>query len=148
MSQNPNFPNWITANTILPMLVEKYCEVFIEGEYSDINIGFLNADAIYLVPPEDREKFDQIYSEFAAFIHKELDMPNMLEKFIGEPNSPICKAAIKHTINNALLAWEQRCGWSLKNLLLFKLLHSFPDEAAEHGGFPRLTLKIEPRIML
>ena len=123
MRQNPNFPNWVTADAVLPMLVEQYCRVVIEGDPNDVHIVFIDPEAIGLVPVEDRETFKQIYSEYMDYMCKEIGMHNILSRFLFTVNTQESRVRLKQEIERALQLWEQRCGCSWKNVLLFKRLH-------------------------
>jgi hypothetical protein len=133
-----NFPHWLTADIILPQLVERYCRLAIESNENDVNIGLLDPEIIWLVPPEDREKFQQIYIEFASLMMQLLEP--MLDRYIGTTNEPKNIHCLKADVENVLQSLKQHCGYTYKDILLMMLL----EGEEERKQIISMVLQLQP----
>lgn len=107
MQLNQQFPQWITANAIIRGQILPLFGVYVSFEDSQARIAFFPEDAVTWVPPEDVEKFMDIYNSFAAWAHGALSLGAALEPFLY---SAACTdqtaAAISETVRARIEAYE------------------------------------------
>ncbi len=68
------FPQWITADAILRDMIAPKLGGYFSSDGSNVICSLLPNDAIYLVPPEDRERFSEIVGDFSAWAAEALDL--------------------------------------------------------------------------
>jgi hypothetical protein len=118
-----NFPCWLTADVILPALVERYSRIAVEGDGDRVIISFLDPMAMQLVPPEDRDMFVRLYNEFAALMSRLIRLGAIFAKYEYLANDQVTRYSMKRDIELVLDLLQQETGHTYKEILLYMLLN-------------------------
>lgn len=106
MQCNEQFPQWITANAIIRGQILPLFGVHVGFEDTQAKITFLPEDAVTWVPPEDVEKFVEIYNAFAAWVFDALSLGPVLESFLYSACNDQTATTISEAITERIEAYE------------------------------------------
>lgn len=120
-----NFPNWITADIMIPEFVERFFSIKVSASKVDptqVNVEWFDDNSWLSVPPEDRRKMAMMSSEFIGHFIEDYKLLERANGFLYTPNDEVGWARLEGVISIELLRYENDNGISFKKALSRYLL--------------------------
>jgi len=114
---NPFFPNWVTADIVLDILVDTYFAPKVNLSGSDIVVRFIPDHVQEAVPEEDRETFVRIYNDFAHSVCNQINLHGIVAPYLYQMVTPLMELRLLGEITTALDQLDAVCTTSLKDSL-------------------------------
>lgn len=120
-----NFPNWITADIMIPEYVDRYFRVRVKPSEVDptaIEVEWFDKRIWISVPPEDRDKLQSLSNEFIDRFIADYKLQERTKGLSNAPNDEVVWARIEGVISAEMLRYESENGISFKEALSRYLL--------------------------
>ena len=119
MIKNEIFPQWLTADIIIPKsILNKFAiRIWPIDDYAGVVMGFLPYEVFACVPIEYTEKFEEIYYTFSMWAFDKLNTQNIFQDFINTPNTDQSRFLLEDRLRIEEIRLLDNKGISLKTIL-------------------------------